>query len=167
MRIVNELLADGKNAPRVGAGVKIGDFGLGGRVYEGSVRRAARGDGGDGAPRCPQCPRSGAPPPWLAVVAALVAAVALCLAERAHFREVGAVKEAEGAVVLGTPAAAAANNGRLVFVAADGPALAGSPPRDPLLGVSAPSGFAIAKRVTEFCQWQEASKSERIIARYR
>ena len=129
-------------------GVRVGDFGTGGRVYERDYTRPA------GSGQC--SPQSYGISSCLCFVIPLVV---LAMTERTLYLTAGSVDEAsESAVLLESPIAVDDNEGSLVFLQTDPrhpPKLNGKPPADNYFNFAMPPNSGIGKRVTEYCQWQE------------
>ena len=129
-------------------GVKVGDFGTGGRVYERDYTRPA------GSGQC--SPQSYGISSCLCFFIPLIV---LAMTERTLYLTAGSVDEAsESAVLLESPIAVDDNEGSLVFLQTDPrhpPKLNGKPPADTYFNFEMPPNSGIGKRVTEYCQWQE------------
>ena len=154
-RVWNEMTADRRRAGMGGrGGFKMGDFGVGGRVYQRDYKRKA-GDGGG----C--TPQSFGISSCLCIVIPLFA---LAMTERTLYMTAGAVDEAgDLAVSVDSAYAVDQNEGALIFVQTDprsSPTLNGGPPKDNYFNFEMSQDTGIGKRVTEYCQWAEMRHSK-------
>lgn len=143
-RIVNELTAD---EVRRGTGVKVGDFGTGGRTY---INRYERD---------PNQRSSNATCAKICFFASILITLGILVSvETSLFATREMLEEAlKRAIPVDGPSSVDASlNGKLVFVPVHNtPAIVGTPPEDEFFGLTFASDVAIADRVTEYCQWQE------------
>ena len=155
-RVFNEYRSDSKRKANFGhGGVKVGDFGTGGRVYERSYSVASSTAGQQRRQR-----------QGISFCCGGIGLVLLVIVERWLYLTAGCVEEARaGAVSLPTPTASAAWDGSLVFTTtnpAQPPALAGPPVTDPMFSsVSMPERTGSIERKAEYCQWREQRHSKR------
>ena len=150
-RVYNEATKD-KTASLGGrGGVKIGDFGVGGRTYS---KTYTRGHGSS------QCPVSGK---TCGGILSVVAVLLLFFSERFLYLTIGALDEAgEQAVTVNTPTVDSANQGKVVFAQSVNPIVDGAPPRDDFFNIHGDSTDGAMKRVTEYCQWAEMRHSRHV-----
>lgn len=170
-RIYNEYTSDSKRKANFEhGGVKMGNFGTGGRVY---TKRFTRPHGAG--------PCSGCNTMLLAGVVTLLGMSGMFYNERSMYQTLGCVEEAaENALILGTNVQYNSfNDEKLVFVQGNNPVVSGSAPYDPMFGLtgtSTMSGVHVAKlsaaqdsvggdmgalrRETEYCQWTEIRHSQ-------
>ena len=156
-RLWNELTATRKRKANYGyGGVKVGDFGTGGRVYS-SDYAVPRGQGSGGC--TPQTFGISS------CLCTLLPLLALIVTERTLFLSAGCIEEAsEQAVRCDSPYSVSENEGSLIFVTTDPeypPQLKGEPPTDIFFNYPVPATHGIARRVTEYCQWAEMRHSQR------
>lgn len=150
-RIVNELTSD---EVQRGTGVKVGDFGTGGRTY---VKRYTAAQGQEGKNNALCCKIIG-------VILALVVAGMLFATETNLHSVIVCLDEAlHTAKTVREPVADPANVGKLVHVVSPvAPTLAGSEAKDDFFGISFGKGVGSARRVTEYCQWQEMEHRHKV-----
>ena len=151
-RVFNEYRSDSKRKANLGfGGVKMGDFGTGGRVYEREYT-VARSTG--------TLEQSTQVRKGISFCCLGISVILLVVVERWLYLTAGCVQEAHaGAVTLPTPASDSAWDGSLVFTTtnpARPPLYSGSPLVDPLFAsVSMPKRTGTFQRKTEYCQWRE------------
>ena len=153
-RVWNETTSDEKRTSNSGyGGVKVGDYGQGGRVY---TKYRERSSGGSGQVCSTGCMNV------LYVCTMFAVTVSLYFAEKGLHSTQGCINEAsESAVTLPNPIAREENNDRLVFAPVPyPPTISGPAPRDEFFGIEMPHGVAIGKRNTEYCQWSEMRHSK-------
>jgi len=157
-RIYNEMTSSRRRKAMGGrGGIKMGDFGSGGRVYSTDyVRPAGSGSGA-------QCNPSKFG--LASCLCTVIPLIALIVTERSLFQTAGCIEEAgENAVTCESPYVLDHNEGSLIFVTSDprhSPTLkGGTAPRDPYFNYQLPSEYGIGKRVTEYCQWAEMRHSQ-------
>lgn len=142
-RVINELTAD--EVVR-GSGVKVGDFGTGGRTY---VKRYERNVGnGDNTTAKKIC--------FFASI--LIALGFLVWAETTLASTTEMLEEAarRAITVSGPSDVDASMNGKLVFIPVHNtPKIAGATPQDDFFGLTFAEDVATAHRVAEYCQWDE------------
>lgn len=154
-RVWNEMTADRRHGALGGrGGVKMGDFGVGGRVYQRDYeRKAGQGDG---------CTPSSYG--WSSCFCITIPLILLIWTERTLYLTAGAIDEAgDLAVHIDSTYAVDENNGKLIFVQTDPsypPVLKGTPPTDSYFQYEMPKDSGIGKRVTEYCQWAEMRHSK-------
>lgn len=169
-RMYNEYMSDSKRKANFGhGGVKMGNFGTGGRVYTKQYTRP------HGAGPC-----SGCNTVFLAGVMTLLGVCGMVYNERIMFQTLGCVEEAaENAVYLGTNVQRDnLHEGKLIFVQGYNLGINGLAPHDPVFGITgtsttrgvpvatvsahSPSGGEVGalRRETEYCQWSEVRHSQ-------
>jgi hypothetical protein len=156
-RVFNEYRSDSKRKAHFGhGGVKVGDFGTGGRVYERGYTVSSSTPAQQGRQR-----------QGVSFCCGFIALVLLVVVERWLYLTSGCVEEARaGAVSLPTPTSDSAWDGRLVFTTtnpARPPTVGGGPPlTDPLFAsVRMPDRTGAVQRKTEYCQWREHRHTKR------
>ena len=149
-RVLNEATSDEKRKAMYGyGGVKMGDYGTGGRVYTSRYRAGPGGDSG----------------PFVKIIAFVLlmgAAYFMFDSERRLYQVMGASDEAaELAVTIPADAVDLAVDDKLVFLATTTAPVAAAPPSDSFFGVTMRNDHGVIRRVTEYCQWQEIEHRER------
>ena len=157
MRLFNEARADSKRKANFGyGGIKTGDFGTGGRVYEREYRVESTT-----ATEQNTC-RKG-----ISFCCAAIGLVSLIVIERWIYLTAGCVEEARANVVsLASPESSAAWDGSLVFTTTNPtypPKYSGPLLEDPLFtSVKMPARSGSFKRQTEYCQWRETRHKKQV-----
>ena len=150
-RVFNEATADEKRKAMFGhCGVKMGDYGTGGRVYTTRYRA-------DNSKLDPMIFKG------LAFAMLAGAAYFMYDSEKQLYQAMGASDEAaELAVHIPTAAQVdPAINGNLVFLSTSTAPVAATPPRDAFFGVTLTDEHGAVRSVTEYCQWEEIEHRER------
>ena len=153
-RIWNEMTSSRRRKAMYGyGGVKMGDFGSGGRVYEKDyvVKKGTS---------------QGCTPQSCGILSCLclsIPLIALIMTERTLYLTAGCIEEAgESAIQCDSPYVIDQNEGALIFATSDPrhqPTLNGKPPKDEYFNFEFDSDHGIGKRVTEYCQWSEMRHS--------
>jgi len=157
-RIINEINHRQNGVNREG-GIKVGDFGVGGRTYReehregGQIASKQQEENGSQNIRFPrEC--------GLVCFAffSIISGCILYYVEREYFSVWAAIPEAKLARSYSLPKIEPENNNLIVHattLSRKYPILEDNFPFDPYFGVSAGARVAVMRRVTEYCQWEE------------